>query len=96
MSRLSLTPRARRDLDEIWNYTAAKWSVDQAETYIRQIGDGLKLIENAPKRGRACDEVRPGYRRYAIASHVVFYRTRTTGVEVIRILHRRMDFERHL
>ena len=28
-----LTPRARADLDEIWDYTADRWGLDQAETY---------------------------------------------------------------
>ena len=27
------TPRAQSDLDEIWDYTADRWGLEQAETY---------------------------------------------------------------
>lgn len=37
-----------------------------------------------------------GYRSYAIGSHAIFYRTRSAGVDVIRILHQRMDPSRHV
>jgi toxin ParE1/3/4 len=29
-----LTPRAERDLEDIWRYTTKRWSADQAETYV--------------------------------------------------------------
>ncbi|MCY4291479.1 MAG: type II toxin-antitoxin system RelE/ParE family toxin [Roseovarius sp.] len=31
-----LTPAARSDLEEIWLYSVAQWSVDQANRYIRR------------------------------------------------------------
>ena len=37
MSRFTLSPRARADIEEIWDYTESRWSSDQAETYVRQI-----------------------------------------------------------
>jgi toxin ParE1/3/4 len=49
-----------------------------------------------PHRGRCCDEIRPGYRKYPAGSHVLFYRLLPDGIDIVRILHRRMDFERHL
>ena len=35
-------------------------------------------------------------RRYGIGSHVLFYVESAEGVDVIRILHQRMDPTRHL
>jgi toxin ParE1/3/4 len=96
MRRCRLTPKAQADIDSIWNYTVERWNSDQAEKYLRQIADAMALIGDDPLRGRACDHIRAGYRRYAVGAHVLFYRTRKDGVEIIRILHRRMDFERHL
>jgi toxin ParE1/3/4 len=96
MSRYRLTPKAQADLDDIWEYTAERWSVDQAEKYVRQLAEAMALIAVDPSRGRACDDVREGYRKYSVGAHVLFYQTQRNGVEVIRILHRRMDFERHL
>jgi toxin ParE1/3/4 len=96
MRRYTLSPRAQSDLEEIWDYTAARWSADQAEAYLRQIKAAIETVAADPRRGRACDEVRAGYRKHSAGSHVLFYRTTTDGVDIVRILHQRMDFERHL
>ena len=44
------------------------------------------------KQGRAIDDIRPVYRKLAVASHFLFYRITDAGlINVIRILHQRMD-----
>jgi toxin ParE1/3/4 len=53
-------------------------------------------VAKDPEVGRACDDVRPGYRRYSVGSHVLFYRVSAAATVVVRILHQRMDVERHL
>jgi toxin ParE1/3/4 len=40
--------------------------------------------------------VRPDYRKYPSGSHVLFYRLTDDGIDVVRILHERMDYERHI
>ncbi|MBF6468272.1 type II toxin-antitoxin system RelE/ParE family toxin [Nocardia beijingensis] len=46
---------------------------------------------------RSCDDIRPGYFRLPTGSHTVYYRIATGGiVEIMRILHQRMDGEAHL
>jgi toxin ParE1/3/4 len=93
---LRSTPAARRDLSEIWDYTVQTWGATRAESYVGEIGAALKRIATDPTRGRACDEIRDGYRRYGIGSHVVFYMETDDTVDIIRILHQRMDPGRHL
>ena len=90
-----LRPRAQSDLDEIWDYTAAKWGLDQAETYTRQLWNDITTVAGRPTLGRECPEVRRGYRKYPSGSHVLFYRSAADGIEVVRILHKRMDYESH-
>jgi toxin ParE1/3/4 len=96
VSRYTLSPRAQSDIEEIWDYTAAHWGADQAERYLRQIKAEIEAVASDPRRGRACDELRAGYRKHPAGSHLLFYRTTPNGVDIVRILHRRMDFERHL
>lgn len=96
MSIYRLTPAARRDLSSIWDYTAERWDVGQAETYIGELRAAIERVAEKPERGRACNEVRDGYLRYAVESHLVFYVESDLGVDVIRILHQRMDPTRHL
>lgn len=96
MTSYRLTPAAQRDLSSIWDFTQERWDENQAEIYISEIRAAIERIAVAPGRGRACDEIREGYRRYSIGSHLVFYVERTDGVDVIRVLHQRMDPSRHL
>ncbi|BDD80771.1 toxin ParE1 [Tsukamurella pulmonis] len=96
MTGYRLTPAARRDLSSIWDYTEERWGVRQAETYLVEIRAAIERIAEDPDRGRVCDDVREGYRRYAIGSHVIFYRSRADGVDLIRVLHQRRDPTRHL
>jgi len=50
-----------------------------------------------PRIGRACDEIRPGYRKLAAGSHTLHYRVTAEGVvDVVRALHQRMDVDSHL
>ena len=53
------------------------------------------IVEN-PSRGRQCNEIREGYRRYGVGSHLVYYVEAADSVDVIRILHQRMDPTRHI
>lgn len=96
MTIYRLTPAAQRDLSSIWDYTEEHWDVLQAETYINEIRAAIERVAEEPARGRTCDDIREGYRRYGIGSHLLFYVERAGGVDVIRILHQRMDPTRHL
>jgi toxin ParE1/3/4 len=94
--RYTLSPRAQRDLDDIWEHTVKHWGLDQAEFYVHQIGQHVETIAARPLIGRACPEVRAGYYKYPSGSHVLFYRLTDDGIDIVRILHERMDFGRHL
>ncbi|HEV2270853.1 MAG TPA: type II toxin-antitoxin system RelE/ParE family toxin [Steroidobacteraceae bacterium] len=91
-----LTPRAQRDLDEIWDYTSDRWGLHQAETYTRQLWTDIEAVAANPAMGRPCAEVRAGYHKHPSGSHVLFYRIIPDGIDVVRILHEDMDHERHL
>jgi toxin ParE1/3/4 len=94
--RLTLSPRAQLDIDEIWDYTANRWGIDQAETYVRRLGQHMTLIARQPELGNLCPEIRTGYHRFPCEAHILFYRVVEGDVEVVRILHSQMDFVRHL
>jgi toxin ParE1/3/4 len=96
VSAYVLSPAAQADLEDIWDFGEAEWGADRAELYLRSLQRGVETIAADPTRGRACDEVRPGYLKFAVGSHLLFYRWEPGQVMVVRILHQRMDFERHL
>ncbi len=96
MRTYRLAPAAQRDLSAIWDFAAERWDLGQAETYVREIAAAVERVAEDPHRGRVCDDVREGDRRYSIGSHLLFYVEHEAGVDVIRILHQRMDPTRHL
>ena len=95
MTRYVLSPRAQADIEDIWTYTVKHWTVDQAERYLRLLQTEIEDLASDPLRGHACDEIRSGYRKGRAGSHVIFYRVEDHRINVVRVLHQRMDFERH-
>ncbi|MBF6411495.1 type II toxin-antitoxin system RelE/ParE family toxin [Nocardia farcinica] len=97
MSRYLLSPAAQVDLEQIYDYTRQQWDTDQAETYLRELQRAIERAAANPHLGRACEDIRPGYRKLPAASHTIYYRITGDGViDVVRVLHQRMDIERHL
>lgn len=96
MKSIRLTPAAQQDLSSIWDFTQERWDEKQAEIYISEMRAAIERIAADPHRGRTCDDIREGYRRYGIGSHLIFYIERQNSLDVIRILDQRMDPTRHL
>jgi toxin ParE1/3/4 len=64
---------------------------------LRELQHAIDRAAANPRIGRACDEIRSGYRKLAAGSHTLFYRvTAEDVIEVVRVLHQRMDVDRHL
>jgi toxin ParE1/3/4 len=95
-ARFVLSPRAVRDLDAIWSFTVERWGSNQASTYLHSIESAANRVCEAPNLGRPIDFIRKGYFTYPVGSHCLFYRLTSEGIEIIRILHQRMDLKRHL
>ena len=96
MGSCLLRPEAVNDLSLIWDYTCETWGEEQAERYIRLINRSFTALAKDPSLGRACDIIREGYRKHLVGRYVVFCRVTGEGVDVVRVLHQRMDFDRHL
>lgn len=96
MSGFLLRPRARADLKAIWTYTSDRWSVEQADRYVRLLHEAMLRVADDPRLWRPCDHIREGYFKYAAGSHVLFFTRHEAGIVIVRILHQSMDFERHL
>lgn len=90
-----LSPRAEADLEEIWLYTFKNWSLEQADSYHAAIVEAFDDLANGRKIGRPVD-IRDGYFKHSVGSHLVFYRLTESDLVVVRVLHQRMDVGRHL
>lgn len=98
MGKVVYSRKAIEDLTSIWKYTAEEWSEKQADAYYRMLVSSIrKLLERPLSLGRSYDEIAFGLRGCKAGRHILFYRICGNGdVEIIRILHQRMDLKRRM
>ena len=92
MAGFKLRAAARNDLKKIALFTEKRWGREQRNRYLRQIDEAFhQLVENEAI-GTRCDYLRPGYRKFPVGSHIIYYKGGNPGfIEITRILHKRMD-----
>lgn len=91
-----LSKKANSDLDDIWYYTVRTWSAEQANRYYNLIFDEINYICTNPESGKPIGHIRKGYRMSKVKSHLIFYKVVNNTIEIIRILHERMDIKNRL
>ncbi|WP_161890081.1 type II toxin-antitoxin system RelE/ParE family toxin [Pontibacter russatus] len=97
MAKYTLTNKAVEDLSEIWNYTYEAWSEKQADKYYELIIAACQEIAENPTSGKNYDEISKEILGFGVGKHIIFYRTPVLkDIEVIRILHGRMDLRNRL
>jgi toxin ParE1/3/4 len=85
--------RARDDLLEIWLYTAERWDAEQADRYLDRLDAGINRLRENSLAGADFSILRPGYRRLTVERHRIFYTVSDERIEIVRILHERMDVD---
>ncbi|MGE5546755.1 MAG: type II toxin-antitoxin system RelE/ParE family toxin [Solirubrobacterales bacterium] len=107
MKPCRLTEAAAADVADILRQTRRQFGPVQQETYARIIEAGTRLVAEDPCRGGAREraELARGLRSFHLelaagrlggASHVLYYLDEPEAVIIVRILHERMDPDRHL
>lgn len=91
MFALTVTPKAESDLLGIWVYTCGEWGVDQADTYLDQLEQGMQQLINHPELGTDYSHILPGYRKLHIEHHLIFYQAVKSELLIVRVLHEDMD-----
>ncbi|MGR5389105.1 type II toxin-antitoxin system RelE/ParE family toxin [Vibrio crassostreae] len=92
MTTFQLTNKEKADLRDIALFTERRWGRKQRNVYLRQFDATFGRLAENPELGKTCDEIRPGYRKFPQASHVIFYqKTNNQPTLIIRILHKSMD-----
>lgn len=86
-----LTAAAKQDLVEIYQYSWAKWGVEQADKYLAAIDDAIVQVLHYPHLGSSRDEVLSGNRVVFVGRHAIYYRYIAEIVHIDRVLHQSMD-----
>jgi toxin ParE1/3/4 len=96
MPAFRLSAKSLEDLKSIARFTLKSWGREQRYIYLSKLDESYHLLADQPHLGSARDDIRKGYRVYHVRRHLIFHRQKSTGIEIIRILHDRMDVETHL
>jgi len=92
-----ISKQAINDLNDIWIYTFNKWSKEQADRYYDLIIGEIEFVTDNYLIGKSAEQTRKNYRVTKIKSHLIFYRKAENEiVEVVRILHQRVDIKKRL
>ena len=96
MPAFLLSEKALEDLKSIGRYTQKTWGRKQRNKYLSKLDESFHILSKQPQLGTARDDIRKGYRVYHVGRHLIFYRQKPNVIEIIRILHDRMNVESHL
>lgn len=94
--RIVLRPQATKDLSDIWDYTAATWSADQAEVYLRALNKAFQALAEFPEMARLRDEFTPPVRVHSFRKHLILYVAEENKIDIIRVVHSRANWAEFL
>lgn len=81
MTKIRLSRKAIADLDGIWEIYGAIQGLNNLPVFLE----------------KRYDVIKPGLFGLKVGHHIIFYKKGNNGsISVDRILHERMDYERHL
>jgi len=99
MIRAKFSPKAGRDLDEIFNFIAAD-NPDAAERVHRTILNTADFLAQHPELGRRIRQAAPRHaqiRWFVVPkfhNHLIFYQPFQETIMVVRVLHAAQDWTR--
>lgn len=97
MAKVILRQKAIDDLNDIWDYTFEKWSGKQADKYYATIKFACNGIGQNPDIGKEYEGISRSLLGLKSGRHIIFYKqTSEKRIEVIRILHERMDLKNRI
>lgn len=86
MRRFRLTPRARNDLRDLWDYIALD-SLSAADRVVEDIYSAMRLLAEFPGMGHRRDDLADETLRvWPVRSQLVVYRPDRRPIQIVRIV----------
>jgi toxin ParE1/3/4 len=86
------TPAAVQDLEDIWEFSAQRWSPVQADKYLTRMVSAFERIAANPRMVRERREYTPPVRVYRYESHVIIFMDEADHIAIIRVRHGSEDW----
>src|SRR5438034_4780198 len=91
--RLIIPPRADRDLIDIWQFGAERWSPETADKHLNRIKEAAEWLCEWPFSGTPRNQIRPGLHSVVVNPHIIFYRIVSRDIELVRVLHHSQEID---
>jgi toxin ParE1/3/4 len=91
--KVKLTRPAVRDLAEFGRYTRQTWGDTQARRYRAALTARLRWLAGNKALWHERPELAGGIYTYSEQSHVIVFWEYADGIDVLRVLHARMDLK---
>jgi len=97
MSKYILSPQAQKRLKQIRDYTLKNYGEKQKRVYMKMLRDKMRqAAQNPKKEGKSRDDIKTGYYSARAEKHYIYYRIRSTYIDIIDVLHESMEPQRHI
>jgi toxin ParE1/3/4 len=96
MANYIFTNKAVEDLSIIWDYTFEVWSETQADRYYHMLLNCCQDLADNKITGKYYPEINKEILGVRTGQHIIFYRKLKSRIEIVRILHSRMDLKNRL
>ena len=93
MATYRVSDQARTVLIDIWEYTARRWSIEQAEHINELFLRRFQSLAAQPLQGRARPELSPDCRSVPVQSFLIIYEPAEYGVLILHVVHGRRRLE---
>jgi toxin ParE1/3/4 len=88
MNRYSISPRAKDDLQAIWNFIGIEQdSPDAAQRLLQRFCEKFILLATQPLLGQLREDLRPGLRLFVADNYVILYYPTNDGIDVAGVVH---------
>jgi len=94
--RIRLSPKAQEDILEAADYTLRIWGEEQMNRYVDGLNDRFVDLAEAPRQFPLRNDAGRGLRSARYRAHIVFFRETKKEVRIVRVLHHKRDYRRHL
>jgi len=90
MVKCDFTDSAKRDLEDIMDYTLKHWGKQQTLKYLDEIYRKTLDLSVNPNIGILRSDIYPNLLSFPIRKHIIYYIKHEQGITVIRVLHTHM------
>src|SRR3954470_3070471 len=93
MKRYILTPCAKRDVNDIWDFIASE-NIEAADRILDALESAMGSLAKNPGIGHWREELADkSHRFWPVYSYLIVYRPETTPLQILRVFHAARDVQ---